>query len=477
MLREAAMRAALGAVSILAACSLLGALARAQTLGAGFDSGRATPSDVAHLAQDIAKVMNAESVLARGAGENFNIQDIVKALNEERQSETIGATADSEIPDFGPVGAATAVRRWWISHVLQPALDIAANPAASCSLARSMLERIWSMERQAQVIGLRDEAFGTLGDGDSIMTRAFTIARDRCLQEAFDECMLTGSGQELTEAVSSWERQTGIIGVALPADWDDHATYLLRRCTVYKVIYDMDLHAGDESSVIHGSYNLFLQLGEGSNAVARIGGGRWTTRVQDTAAPDIEIRRLDCGPRAKMCEQSTPFHGGAACGIVHVKREGKDQIATWVHNHDATDNLMGGHVEIRTVPHTGGQNTLILQFLPPIFFVNEEQPEDDMPLPSSNGTPIFLEAAQVADVPPAEGDPCPLAPVLVNDDTWVRGAYPVLFKTAHTANHNGAQETTHFDVVHRPDLFPAEEIRPEWEFPQPPEPPARIPAR
>jgi hypothetical protein len=445
--------------------------------GFGIDSGRASPSDMAHLAQDIAKVIIAEKLLA---GENYSSnapdrQSILHALNEERQREMMGAESNLSSGDV-----ATDVRGWWLDHVLQPALDVAANPAASCSLARSMLVRILSVERQSQVLGL-EGAFGAIGDGDSVMRTAFNRVRQRCLEEAFDECMATGGSQALIMALTTWRRQWDLLGIT-DDDWDDRVIYLMRRCTVYKVNYHMLLQdqRTHESAVLDGSYILLLHVPGGGDGATRINRSRWATRPQDPR--DVQLTSLGCS-RGATCRQSTPFKGGESCGVITMRRNVTERTFTVERNDpnhlrsSLLEGIAGVHVEFHSEHHREGENRLVLQFLPPQFLVEEKEPEEAYFFPSGNGSVLFDEAVQAGDAAPAADDPCPLAPLLINNDTWVAASHPTIFSTAHTAAHNGAQETTHFDIVHRPDLFPPDEIIPAYELKGPPEPPPRTPAR
>ena len=198
-----------------------------------------------------------------------------------------------EEPGFGE--GALSSREFWVKNVLQPAFDIMANPAATCELARSMLGRIVKMEHQAQIIGLAGLSFGDLGNPSSILGQAFSLARYRCLAEAFDECMSTGNGQALIMAMSEWGRQIKITSPELEEAWERQVAYLFRRCTVYKLSYNMKLQdrTTRESSVVVGSFTLLFKTeGDGHRGVR-------PRDVGDTAAGDDGARRPGDGSRLR----------------------------------------------------------------------------------------------------------------------------------------------------------------------------------
>ena len=442
-----------------------GPIAQAQT-GFGLGSGRADPSDVTTLTRDIAKVINAERLL-NGNGRDGDrttpptAAEIVKLLGIERQKALLGVDGELDLQAL-----ATLIREWWMNNVLQPTLDIASNPAASCSLSQSMLERIVSLQRQAQLLGL-DDALGTFKDVKSPLGDAFMRVRTRCTEEAFDECMATGSGQALVMLATSTRKQMAMLDL-IDDDWDARVAYLLRRCTVYKVIYNIALRDTEtgESSVLDGSYILVLQLPEGADLTTSLSLGRWRRRMQDPL--DVQVTILTCG-KDETCRQTEPFMGGLACGIITRRRNVTERTFTVVpldprnRENSASDFDSGAHLEWRDVKHQEGADRLVLQFLPPFFTIGHKFPEEIHYAWNGADTGLFMKATQSGDVAADAGDPCLLAPLLVDNDTWVEAGYPTLFKTAHSASFENATETSHFDIVHRPDLFPPDEINPNFE--------------
>jgi hypothetical protein len=220
---------------------------------------------------------------------------------------------------------------------------------------------------------------------------------------------------------------------------------------------------------------------------------------QEQERLDITMSHPVCGGKASRCDEKPPVFRGAAWGIVLLKRDVTEQTiltfrtakeaeeaheAAVSENRYTTDQYvtdparadeMGSVVVLRTIRHWEGRNLLTLHFGPPLVgyhvsldygpsgrFEDEENPTD-------NGTSLYYSATGSAP-----GD----TPLLIDNDTWVQGKYPVLYETAHTATADRATETTHFTFTHRPDLFPADEIIPRLELGREHSgPPPRIPAQ
>jgi hypothetical protein len=95
----------------------------------------------------------------------------------------------------------------------------------------------------------------------------------------------------------------------------------------------------------------------------------------------------------------------------------------------------------------------------------------DIPLPGSSSVFLAAHAKTAAETG------------LVSVPGWKRRGYPVLFETTISDSRkiDGARysDETKFELVHRPDRFPPEQIVPKWELPFPssqPETP-RVPAK
>jgi hypothetical protein len=451
--------------------------------GFGFQQGRATVVDVRQLRSDAVKLIEAERQFL------LYKTNLELALSLERQKQIIGATEDPERSGAVEESARSA-REWWVNNALQPALDILANPAASCALAQTVLGRIVGMERQAQMIGIEDLRFGDFGDSESILGQAWSLARYRCLAEAFDECMATGNGHALILALSEWGRQIGIVSAETQADWEQQVIYLFRRCTVYKLTYHTTLldRKTPESSVVDGSFILlFSPAGEGIAGVAL---GIWKPRPQDLASPDVRLTDIKCGPGITTCRQLTEGSvGGAAWGVVLLQRDMSEQTFEVVPGQpkppletrrteghtiitdrripmpgQATNPFPDSWTILRTIRHREGKDSLSMNFGPPLIQVQafSSGHGGNVEFTDANGTGLYYMA---------NGKKFGDYPLAIDGSTWVRETYPKLYSTAHAASAHNVDETTRFDVTHRPDLFPGSEYRSSLELVERPEAP------
>jgi hypothetical protein len=452
--------------------------------GFSLQQGRATPADLRRLRADAVRLINAEGKFLLDVEGTGKVQ-----LGVERQKQLTGTTEDPE-NSSAVEDLARGAREWWVKNELQPTLDILANPAASCALATSMLERMLTMERQAQLLGVEGLSFGDLTDPGSILGQAVSLARYRCLAEAFDECMATGNGQALILALSKWGRQIAIISGETHADWEQQVTYLFRRCTVYTLTYRSQLRdrKTPESSVAHGSFILlFHPQGEGIVGFSR---GDWRPRPQDLASPDVWLTNINCGPAITTCRQKTEGGvGGAAWGVVLLQRDMSEQTFQVVPGQPkpplettrtegrtiitdrrlpmpgkAQDPFQGAWTILRTIRHREGKDSLSMNFGPPLVQVQAFSAGHggNVELPDANGTGLFYIA---------NGKEFGEYPLAIDGSTWVHGTFPKLYITAHSASANSVDETTHFELFHRPDLFPADEYVPSLELTENPKAP------
>jgi hypothetical protein len=461
--------------------------ARAQLQpGFGLKAGRASPADVRQLNNDVVRLANAERAFLMGQKDFVGSSGYIQMLGEERQRELMGSTENADLPDASADDLARYAREWWTKNALQSALNILANPAASCALAQSMLKRLVSMQRQAELLGVADLRFGDVSDGESIMGQAVLLARHRCLAEAFDECMLTGNGQALIMALTQWGRQIGIVSGETLANWEEQVTYLFRRCTVYRLSYHMLLNdrKTPESSVADGAYVLLFRTeGTGIPAFAN---GRWTPRNQDLVGAEARLTHLNCGPGTSSCRPRTENAvGGAAYGIVQLRRDVTEQtfqvVPPFPKPPDETRRTEGQTIVTdrrlvmpdykpdawiirRTIRHLEGKDNLVMNFGPPLIQVQAfSSGQGEIEVPDANGTGLYY----IANGKEFDGE----YPLAIDGSTWVRETYPKLYSTGHTARASRVEETTRFELTHRPDLFPPEDIDPSLEVPQTPKAP------
>ena len=429
-------------------------------LGRGIGSGRASDSDVAALTGDISRVALAERALneLQHGAENMLLIERQRSLFEE---------FDSGLGDLG-----TQARAWWVEHVLQPVLDLAGNPAASCSLARTMLQRVLALERQAQLIGVGDARFGELGDNQTILGQVAETVAKRCLSEAFDECMETGNGRVFLDLARSF---TFVPGVA----WNENqVAYLFRRCTVYELKYHLELRdefQGDVmSATLDGSYTL-LYDGTGGDLLTRLGSGEWSRVASGEWGGSNALVTLQCSAPGftVTCTLVDSPEDQSATGVIGMRRVAQDmRIRVVVEN--AQDRQTGGRVVLEPTREETGENIIRVKFEPPSFdseaFYYRRDQEYETGGPTAE---TFYRATGANAIAPYEMGP------------WTRIGYPVLYEAAiDRANSVTEARIAHisqvsgtFELRHRPDLFPSSEIDPRLELPIGAEPaiPPRIP--
>ena len=463
-------------IAALAAIVLSCSAARAQ---AG-DASLATDADRIQLARDIGRLIVAEETFGARVGRQTPRADAESTIAVDRQKALLGV---DETVD--PQALAVAVRAWWVEHVLQPALDVAANPAASCELTVHILSRILSLHQQEQFLGIADETFGDLGNSESILSRAFDAAKERCLAQAFGECMATGNGAALLGLVSGLGRQLQMLGLEAQAEtFSLRVEYLFRRCTVYKLIYHVETrtpkvltngaHGMVARSVVDGSFTMLFEPGKGEFATRRLASGQWLRRQEDAPEPDVQLTSIECrqvwnsDPLLSCGPGATPSIAGSVWGQVQLRRVYTKQIIVTmqdIRSHNPVIQVRFGP------PQTEGQDQVTLDFLPTLLQV-------PMVVTSKKGARLFqgMTAAAHELLYVKDG-----GPLVLRLQGWRRDGYPTLFRAdmPPVVGAQGARGDQRFELVHRPDLFPPDQINPDLELAPParPEPPPRIPAQ
>jgi hypothetical protein len=410
-------------------------------------AGRATESDYAQLARDVARVGVVEREFNRRRDGQGSL------IAQDRQWQLLGVDDNGAL-----LQRATSLQEWWRQNALQPALDVAANPAASCALARYVLKRLLELEQQAQVLGLENPAFLSLGDSDGNFARAIRTATKRCVEEAFDECMATGNGQVFLDLLVEWQQQTEFAMMELEADWQQRVAYLFRRCTVYRFIYHLDLeHTGAEpnSGMADGTFTLLFEFGEEGDNAYGIKSGVWSApRPQDQLYPDILLSGLDCGPDTVACVIENSPMGGLVRGQIFIKRYMRQQTIS-VDNERAEDRMFGGRLVVVTERRDTGRDELNLIFHPPLQSAQGRYREGfgELYTLGGPGTHIYVMAVGGTVTPKIT--------------EWRRDGYPVLFTANPQASSDLDSMRGYYRIVHRPDLFPPEEINTHYEVVRP----------
>ena len=412
---------------------------------------RASDADYARLAGDLVTIARAQ---AREDAAN------TAALLKTRQQQLLGEDTNSI------EALVRDTRDWWLKNILNPFYEVASNPAASCELSQQLLVKVLGMESQAQKFGLSDPEFGSITSPESVLSKSVRLVKRRCLEEAYDECMSTGNGAALIALTMGWERQLQLLGLEDPA-FGEQAAYLFRRCTVYKVKFHSENHVTAHytlESTFDGSVNMLFEFGEGSDFFTRIGNGEWKgpTKAEE-AAPDLMITNLICQPSSfYTCDSSGAFGTGPSKshGKVLLKRFHRETVV-------GPDNKP----QIRTIE--SGENSASLEFTMPLATAPAKY--------YSRGAVVFQTRMEIGGTAfslvhsPANNQ-------TVNLTSWTREGYNTLFSKEISANKTDKKITyankTKFEIIHRPDLYPADQINPKFELTPKPqdETPPRKPA-
>lgn len=454
--------------SLLAAAFFALALSFAPVVQAswGLASGRADASDVSRLALDVGRVLNAERQL--------NLRREVQSgiLGIDRQRQLLGLEPDASLGDLY-----RAKRQWWVENVLQPALDIAANPAASCALARSMIEVVGRMTKQGQFLGLDEEEFGAFGNGTEILLKSYTIAHRRCLEESYDECRLTGNVLSFWDIIGAYEKERQQYLGDDPS-LTELISYLIRRCAVFKLNYRMSIDnkgMASRSEWLGGYILLFRWNGALPTMYLRIVKGYWEApRPFDREPPDILLLQSNCPKFLSACErmppEDEPHDDGTAFARLTMKRTIIEQ--TWrVVIDTPTDRILGGRAIIERTERVVGNDDFELHFEPPtvhLWALGQDGERRHLQPPA--GTDWYERATR--HVLKGDFD----APRV---GSWTREGYPLVYKAVSAEQAREwpfTAERTEFEIVHRPDLFPQDEINPEYEVAETQPQPERIPA-
>ena len=122
--------------------------------------------------------------------ENF----VREGLSVERNFELLGIKIEGK-PNIKQV--MEAADKWWKKNVLGVIKEIATNPAASCLEAQDAVRYVLGKERQRALMGMDD------GSGGEMILEIMGDVRQRCHEEALDECNLTGRYDHLLAMVVS----------------------------------------------------------------------------------------------------------------------------------------------------------------------------------------------------------------------------------------------------------------------------------
>jgi hypothetical protein len=340
-----------------------------------------------------------------------------------------------------------------------------------------MIELVGRVTKQAQFLGLDEEEFGALGSGTEILIKAYTLAHRRCLEESYDECRMTGNVLSFWDIVGAYEKER-LLYLGDDESLTERVSYLIRRCAVFKLNYRMTIdNKGMESRSewLGGYILLFRWNGALPTMYLRVAGGYWEApRLIDREPPDILLVQNNCPKFLSACErmppEDEPHDDGAAFARLTMRRTIIEQ--TWrVVMDTPADVHQGGRAIVERTERVVGDDNLELHFEPPtvhLWALGTDGERRHLQPPA--GTDWYGRAAR--DVPTRDFD----APRV---GRWTREGYPLLYKAVSEEQLRDwpfTAERTEFEIVHRPDLFPQDEINPEYEVAETQPQPERIPA-
>ncbi len=428
------------------------------TAAGGVRPTRWTDANMADLAADLVALWRAESRLRTLASNAREVAQI------ERQRQLLGMSEDG---DAGQLYE--ALTRWWKDNVLGPAFRIANNPAAPCKVAQLVLSKLLEAERQSQLLGLDNHADVDPTNPQSLFSKALVAVKRRCLEQAFDACMESGNGQHLAVMLGAAVRQFQVLGVE-DGEFEAQAVYLFRRCTVYQLRYHSQTRVEAKTFAFgtaqDGSVILLSDVDPGSGLAGLAQPHKWQgPRREDPN--DVLQSTTECLSKARRssleCGAPQPTYSARAtisAGNLAMKRFYDDIEIT-------------PEPRITSTRKSDGNDGLTLTFEPPMVVTLGTMRSAEMTLPIP--LPVSKTNLLTAHGRSQEKD--------IELSAWTRVGNDVLFERTISGQQTEKKivysDTTKFELVHRPDLFPPEQIIAKWELnAQPvPEAPNRKPAQ
>lgn len=208
-------------------------------MGWGFEVGRANETDVEELL--------ADQLTLR---ESFRILNKIQAdiLGKARQKALLGEIdSESTLDNFE-----NATNKWWKENIDEPMRRIVKNPAASCEQARLIADLLIGRARQKELLGFPADLNWT--------NEVFNSFRNRCHEEALDECNATGRWDQFTNTYLIEQRQAALISYPVDDKW---VLPMLQECAIYELHYVSTTEVFDGmklKSVIDGRIKLKPKL-------------------------------------------------------------------------------------------------------------------------------------------------------------------------------------------------------------------------
>lgn len=432
----------------------------------GAISPRASEADIADLNADLVTLLVAEYRL------HLTKREAAATLSQTRQKELLGIDEDG--PDY-----AETLRKWWLANIVDPAMRIAGNPAAPCKLAQIALVQLLEAERQAQLLGMSSSPGGDLNDPNSLVSQAFKAVKRRCLERAYEACLASGNGQHIILMLAEAIHQFALMSIA-DAEFEAQAVYLYRRCTVYQLRYHSQskfdggwFALGSDSD---GSIILLSDVDPAQGYPGLEQSHEWRG-PRPTDPNDALGSTTQCESRQKgtsiVC--GSPVPTGTIRGMARIKagdfsmQRFYDEIEITLRNDETELEELTRRAKgipqkppITSTRKSEGTDALALEFSPwPLamlvtFRYDPRLPPVSVPTPDS-----LMSYAMAHELDKSDNARRPLT-------GWTRAGYNVLFEKTFPGLRRDQKisyaDTTRFELVHRPDLFPPDEIVPKWEL-------------
>jgi hypothetical protein len=445
----------------------------ARQIGNGYGAGRATDEDVAHANGDVMAYYRALN--------DWERQRIADAneIATLRQQQLTGAISDAENAARLQEIASRELARF-ADNVVPAAQPLLTNPAVPCDVARDILTKTLQVVRQAQLLGWDVPAFNLFADGkqknadgsiepESLGHKMLMATQQRCLEESFDACMQTGNGASIVRMLTETMRQLELIGADTKAteEFEHRAVYLYRRCTVYQLKYDTDdlidarefgVGATSDGSIILLS-DVDPYAGVAGLASPHVWKGPRASDPNDVIT-SVTTCHSKAGGIGLTCQD--PTGAESSPGEAEIKNSDfqmKDQWSSYSVSEDG---------RVTTTKHVEGTDTLTASFRPTFVKIQAKTTNSIRGIP--NVVPIQWPISTAFAI--VHNHTCDLNEQnsVVRLLHWTHVGHPTLFELTvkdppkKCDDDVAWSDTSPLKLVHRPDLFPADEIVAKWEL-------------
>jgi hypothetical protein len=156
------------------------------------------------------------------------------SLAVEKQNELLGLVGNSGGLDIQAylVENAPAIA----AVLLDAGIRVIRNPSSSCPVAAEVLGKLLGVERQSELLGttVYDKDFTAQSPFLDAIPKLFREVKYRCITEAYDICVASGSVQPFISLATMRERQMELEGISDP-DFVHEIALRMKDCGVYRL--------------------------------------------------------------------------------------------------------------------------------------------------------------------------------------------------------------------------------------------------